>query len=534
MDNEQQIVEDILDSIYGVNVTFKGDDEKTVALRNEKRNEKRTELLIQIDSICNAIAKELETALGIKGIDIQKDIKPSVLVTLKAEAENKNIIMDSNGKINTGKFLDIVNQSKDEILEVIENEKDVEAPVYKEEDKISENQSNEIFEKIFEDLSDAGLDLNETERKELQEIISEVNAILSEIQQSIDSGMTLEEAWNKKREEVGEEEFKKIKEKFKVVGKTICVTNREKSKREDQENNSDSKDMDESSRTTNADKPSKTTSSNENRNGESRTTPKFNGKKDGIVLDMGIFTESCFYIEGIDDQTINYDNPAGGDNIKDISVYYDIYKKGVGKKIDKLISDKEYLESLKTQYYQIDSAEEGSLEQSEIFNQGDTNQENFQRYMDTTNLFDSFLQANMGATRVPDAPIKDLIERKGVDMRVDFSALPKIDSSTLATETHEQRHLVIGLEEVTVDGAAMAQGESLEEPLTNRTINGDTLTSLVEGQGTVRDIVDANGMVQGLTSLEKSPEIPTEGKTDTQNAPVANNGDKGEDGPGEL
>lgn len=214
MDNEQQIIEDILDSIYGQKVVLKDSENESFILNDKMRDEKRKELLMQIDSVCKAIARELSSIPGIRLVDIPKDIRPSVLVAIKAEVENNNLIIDANGKINKGIFVEIVNQSKEEILEKMEDE--IESLDY-----ISQEYANESSYKedvdidgFFEEMDDIGVNLSDDEKDAIKKAIAMANEILNKINEKVNSGMTEEEAWEEIFSGMSADEIAKLEMQF--------------------------------------------------------------------------------------------------------------------------------------------------------------------------------------------------------------------------------------------------------------------------------------------------------------------------------
>ena len=214
MDNEQQIIEDILDSIYGQKVVLKDSENESFILNDKMRDEKRKELLMQIDSVCKAIARELSSIPGIRLVDIPKDIRPSVLVAIKAEVENNNLIIDANGKINKGIFVEIVNQSKEEILEKMEDE--IESLDY-----ISQEYANESSYKedvdidgFFEEMDDIGVNLSDDEKDAIKKAIAMANEFLNKINEKVNSGMTEEEAWEEIFSGMSADEIAKLEMQF--------------------------------------------------------------------------------------------------------------------------------------------------------------------------------------------------------------------------------------------------------------------------------------------------------------------------------
>lgn len=212
--DEQQIIDNIINELYGYDILMQNKDANEISAIQRKKQEKDDEIVAQINSICLILEKELKQALGEEAYGLSRIIRGSVLKTLQIEVANGNKIINSDGKIDTGKISDIVLTQKEEILTNIKSEKEVDVKA-----DIAENSKGKVEFKKFEKYIDKlGLDLSEKEKIKLKEAIDNAESRMSRIKAKVAQGMTLEDAVDEELEGLSEEEIEKLTQELYTAG----------------------------------------------------------------------------------------------------------------------------------------------------------------------------------------------------------------------------------------------------------------------------------------------------------------------------
>lgn len=201
MGTEEQIINDIIDSVYGFDIVTEENDSKKQKIKEEERQKKYDDTLLQINSLCKNIEKELGKTINTSTPEISTHIRLTVLTTIREEISNGNKVLDANGKINVGKFLDIVIQSKDEILGKIEadtdrtNDNPLESSdsESKSEPELTPYEEEEI-EDFLNGLEEFGIELSTGEEEAVRRAKKAVKEFERKVQEKIDLGMAEDEA----------------------------------------------------------------------------------------------------------------------------------------------------------------------------------------------------------------------------------------------------------------------------------------------------------------------------------------------------
>lgn len=536
--DEQQIIEDILDSVYGYNIILKESNEKDITLKKKERDEKYNEILSQINSICATIEKELKS-IGIDDIGLKKHIRASVLTLIKKEVECGNKVIDSNGKINTGKIFDIVNQSKDEILDEIETENDFKDNILRE-DSEEKNSSNDndikMLNNFFEEMNSLGVDLTESDKDTVRNAVERANEAIKYINEKVESGMSIDEAWEQFTEGVSLEEIKELE--MQLIMADIAINFSEK-KNDNREDNEPEEKKVEGEVTANQDNEESKDSATfrvlavnarkslEKVNSVTRG-PKINNRRSteanitqvesvlGKILEN---KETCFYFQN------NYP----------VDMFYDYGSVSFSMNGDKeetqhLLNVKEYFvqpaqDALRTEQAGSLVQDETTIdeEQSQMITQENVNtkKENAPTRI-TAPVDTSLVYINSGnEKRIPEETLDALLSGKGVDMAVAPFDINELSASASKPKMFETG-LISGTEEIVVDETSGR--EDAPNGFDVEGIFGSVdVKSIVAMMGRAREIVDASDILQGCARGE----ITTEGRNNTQTSPGDNTNEVG-------
>ena len=220
---EQQIINDILDRLYGNESQSEINPEIKKRIKKEKE-EKYDEMVKQINFICKSVEKELKSSLGNDINGLSKNIKAQVLKSIQAEVANGNNVLDSNGKIRSGKIVDLVMQSKEEFLEKTTVET---VDEHKSQDTFeeAENYKNENKERedIIKELENTGIDFSEEEIGEIYEDLTKAKDFIKRLDQKVEAGMREDEVLDFEIEEMSVEELKYLRKSLHTYGQIISI-----------------------------------------------------------------------------------------------------------------------------------------------------------------------------------------------------------------------------------------------------------------------------------------------------------------------
>ena len=217
--DEQQIIDDILDELYGYDYFLQEGNADTIKAKKEERKEKSDEIMRQINNICEKLEEELESVFGNDVRGMRKKIKLQVLTTIKSEIDNGNKIIDSNGKISTGKLVDIMTQSREEILEITESEKEIRYDKNENISIMNEEKQDDIMQTITERLDRFGMNLSSNAKSVLEKAIKRMNEFSKTVQEKIDSGMTQDEAIEWYINQLSDEEKQEFMNQIEIAGR---------------------------------------------------------------------------------------------------------------------------------------------------------------------------------------------------------------------------------------------------------------------------------------------------------------------------
>lgn len=217
---EQQIINDILEEVYGYGIHSDSDPE----VKKEKE-EKYNELVKQINTICTFVEKELKNVLGKDVGDLRNGIRSQVLRSIEAEIANGNRIMDSNGKIKSGKIFDIVNQSREEVLENATQNMSDEKRKNDSFTNDSENRNEEKteYKDVIKGLEDYGLELSEDEKDYISISMQRVECFIKALDEKIASGLSEDEAVSLLTETMSDEEYSDLLNHLHTVGQVKAL-----------------------------------------------------------------------------------------------------------------------------------------------------------------------------------------------------------------------------------------------------------------------------------------------------------------------
>ena len=164
-----------------------------------------------------------------------------MLTSIKAEIDNGNNVVDSNGKISIGKTFDIIRQSKSEILEKIQNENDT--VNYKKEDGDiipEDSKEDKGLNNFFDKLDEAGIDLSQDEKDLMAEAVARVNEIMNMIREKVDSGMSNVEALKSILSGMSKEEIELLRAQFILAGQCKVLDSLLENEKNSQKDSSES------------------------------------------------------------------------------------------------------------------------------------------------------------------------------------------------------------------------------------------------------------------------------------------------------
>ena len=239
--DEQQIIGDILDKIYGYDIVLREEDTEIIKAKKKEKDEKTKEIKTQINNICKDLENELKAVIGPDVSGIKKLIRLQVLTSIKAEIDNGNNVVDSNGKISVGKTFDIIRQSKSEILEKIQNENDT--VNYKKEDGDiipEDSKEDKGLNNFFDKLDEAGIDLSQDEKDLMAEAVARVNEIMNMIREKVDSGMSNVEALKSILSGMSKEEIELLRAQFILAGQCKVLDSLLENEKNSQKDSSES------------------------------------------------------------------------------------------------------------------------------------------------------------------------------------------------------------------------------------------------------------------------------------------------------
>lgn len=243
--DEQQIIGDILDKIYGYDIVLREEDTEIIKAKKKEKDEKTKEIKTQINNICKDLENELKAVIGPDVSGIKKLIRLQVLTSIKAEIDNGNNVVDSNGKISVGKTFDIIRQSKSEILEKIQNENDT--VNYKKEDGDiipEDSKEDKGLNNFFDKLDEAGIDLSQDEKDLMAEAVARVNEIMNMIREKVDSGMSNVEALKSILSGMSKEEIELLRAQFILAGQCKVLDSLLENEKNSQKDSSESEKAD--------------------------------------------------------------------------------------------------------------------------------------------------------------------------------------------------------------------------------------------------------------------------------------------------
>lgn len=233
MIDEEQIIKDIVDNVYGFDSLTEKNNSKKLKLNEEERQKKCDEVLKQINSLCTRIEKELGKAIDTSTPEMSSTIRFTVFTSIRAEISNKNNVLDANGKIDVGKFLDIVIKSKDEILGKTDADTTKNQNEYSElEEEPKTNGSKEAKENIKDDflyaLADLGVEITDDDIDVIRRARKAVNEFENKVQEKIYSGMSEDEAVKAVYETMSYEERVELEWQYALVEVEDSVARRRK------------------------------------------------------------------------------------------------------------------------------------------------------------------------------------------------------------------------------------------------------------------------------------------------------------------
>lgn len=556
--DEQQIIGDILDKLYGYDSALREEDSEIIKAKKKEKDEKTKELKTQINNICKDLENELKAVLGPDVSGIKKIIRLQVLTSIKAEIDNGNNVVDSNGKISIGKTFDIIRQSKSEILEKIQDEN--ETVNYKNEDGeviLEEAKEDLELKNLFEQLEDFGVDLTQDEKDLITEANAKVNEIIAIVEERIASGMSEDEAWDSIFKGKTEEEIETLKNYFVLVGMTEHLKRKEvEQEKSDSSVEGNDSGIDEKIEPS-ADKKESTSGVVSRKCEQSvlkNVTKAYKKAKthqqeySQIVKDKNIPTLNGSIKANVDSLTIKlYMNEriTSGIDSSTLAVLQELQ----GFNIE--MNNNEEFYNSSTHFSTTERSLVGNdvtaiHEMSHVTvtpkadNEGDVRKEKYARIIGGSKITDKKLTPFFEAKSEPftfygleNHPHTDfsmvgnfLGRNDQPEMRDSDTGIigdePVLGTTTLApTSTTPQSPAPTSIvEEITVDKSGVTQ-EDQSQPSKKVTLSASTMKALVESQAEVRKMLEASGIIHGQT-----PERPTTGKTETQVAPVADSDEK--------
>lgn len=209
---EEQIIRDVVNLMYGNDVSYKDQDMDTIKQINKEKDEKADEIFHQINHVCERIESELKAALSGEDLNLGVIVRANVIETIQSEVERGNNILNSNGEINIDKLYDSVLNKKDKMLKAIDSEKDekqngniVETEIVKNKD---EGLKEENIKKRIEELD---LGLTEEEEERLEKMLLDIEKLMKEYYSLIENEkLTHDEAMQKILKGKTQKEIKEI------------------------------------------------------------------------------------------------------------------------------------------------------------------------------------------------------------------------------------------------------------------------------------------------------------------------------------
>lgn len=612
--DEQQIIGDILDKLYGYDSALREEDTEIIKAKKKEKDEKTKEIKTQINNICKDLENELKAVIGPDVSGIKKLIRLQVLTSIKAEIDNGNNVVDSNGKISVGKTFDIIRQSKSEILEKIQNENDT--VNYKKEDGDiipEDSKEDKGLNNFFDKLDEAGIDLSQDEKDLMAEAVARVNEIMNMIREKVDSGMSNVEALKSILSGMSKEEIELLRAQFILAGQCKVLDSlleNEKNSQKDSSESEKKEGKEDSSKRyakedTHFDKEfSKTNSSvlpsmedinnvfiyldsaykqlngenpSEHNNLDVSKSPNIlqtmglatklngklsdlihDGKSDSIRAEVDAFITWNDLIRGTNSSQLveeSYNKVPINREYRTYDVKKGVYTKAADEgvttasaetatesdasKTEELSSIArtitEQAERYKTSLHEmIHATTEKGTDGEDITGKGKrpiigrkiSNTEMKSYFFERSELLTISSPRENMYTDI--STLGELGGRNGLPEVEDDKGVPEEAATITPASAPEPLAASISIvEEMTVDGGAITQGES-SQPDKKGILSASDIMKLVEDQAEVRKMLEANGIIHG-----QMIEGPTTGKTETQGTPEVDNNERSGEEPEE-
>ena len=206
--DELQIIDEILNQIYGYNAIFKGDDKELIKKKKREKDEKQEEMINQINLMCIMLEKELRSELGEAFFEVKKGLRTFVIDTIQKEVKNGNNVIGSDGKISLKKFSTQLLAHKNEIIKEnsskmnISEEQNNEKKYFENDDK-----NKEIISEIKGLFAGNGIELSEEEATKVYDAVNKTNTIQEKYKKYKEMGLDNKEIIEKFKEEYTIEEI---------------------------------------------------------------------------------------------------------------------------------------------------------------------------------------------------------------------------------------------------------------------------------------------------------------------------------------
>ena len=612
MGAEELIINDIIDSVYGFDITLEEKDSQRIKVKEKERQKKYDDTLLQINNLCKKIEKELGKAIDTSTPEIGTFIRLTVLTSIRAEISNGNKVLDANGKIDVGKFLDIVIQSKDEILGKVETDIDkAEGTSFESFNPETNQGTNEKYvltpdeerelDEFIGGAEDFGIDFDDREREALRRARFKVNEFNKKVQEKIESGIPEDEAIRAIYDNMTPLEREELDWQFALANIQDGFSLHRKEKKDDKEKE---------------DMPSKT----ENLQEAPEVTVGTTFEQEDCQIRTSKQQKENYYNYGIQYHTIHMEScgeqelqnksftdidglssdisdlldiqsvalklvgnkafmASAGIQSKDNFIWYDQIE-SVGKNFGRIMNPLETMSIEGVKMLNSDAerftavlpetvAETDVLKKEELSSIARTITEQAERYK--TSLHEMIHATTEKGTdgeditgkgkrpitgrKISNTEMKSyFFERSELltisspreNMYTDISmlgessgrnGLPEVEDDkgvpeevttiTPASAPEPLAESISIVEEMTVDGGAITQGES-SQPDKKGILSASDIIKLVENQAEVRKMLEANGIIHG-----QMLEGPTTGKTETQGTPEVDNDERSGEEPEE-